>query len=636
MSHSSERYGRPWYFAAILALVLLAAVRPSPVRADEGWVINQFDAAIGIQSDGSMHVVETILVDFGAQQKHGIFRYIPVVYSYDEKNNRVYDLSVESVTDKNGKAWNYKTSRDGANEVIQIGDANRTVSGAQSYKITYRVRGALNAFSNHDELYWNVMGNWPVQTLQATATVTLPGDTPITAACYQGPTGSTERCKVTTSARGASYQTTSALAADQEMTIVTGFKKGLVPEPTPTLEPKPRDLTQAFDVTPTTVGGGGAILVVLLGGIGYGWWRFGRDRQYATLRYVDANSPETTKPLFSSEPVVVEYSPPDKLRPAQLGLIVDESADALDITATIVDLAVRGYLTIAEVHDPSLLGALFGAHESGQATPGQQTADPAIAQSVASGHASLFGRRDWELTRTDKPADGLLEYEQVVLNGLFALLSPVRISDLKNSYYVYLRKAQKALYEDSVARKWFAIRPDYARAAWRAGGIGLVILGFVAIMVLGSAYGAGLIGVPILLGGILLTAISGTMSRRTATGHDVFRRTMGFREYINTAEKDRQRFNEQTNLFAEYLPYAIVFRCVEKWARAFEGIGEEATRGWYYGPTMFNPAVFAQDFDSFSSSISSAVASTPGGSGGSGFSGGSSGGGGGGGGGGSW
>ncbi len=147
---------------------------------------------------------------------------------------------------------------------------------------------------------------------------------------------------------------------------------------------------------------------------------------------------------------------------------------------------------------------------------------------------------------------------------------------------------------------------------------------------LGASFGAGLIGVPIVVGGIVLAFVSSAMSKRTALGHDVFRRTMGFREYINTAEKDRQRFNEQTNLFAEYLPYAIVFGCVDKWARAFEGIGEEATRGWYYGygPGMFNPGAFSHDLQSFSSSISSAVHDLPSGFGGGGFSGGGGGGGG--------
>jgi uncharacterized membrane protein YgcG len=589
----------------LVALAFLTALRPAPAWADEGWIINQFDAQIAVQPDGSLRIVETILLDFGGQQKHGIYRDIPVVYRYDDQNDRTYDLSVDSVTDRNGQAQPYNVSTQGANLRIQIGDANRLITGPQSYRISYRVRGALNSFADHDELYWNVNGVWPVRTVRTTATVTLPGAAPLQVACFQGATGSTAACRASASDQNGVFESTRTLTEQEQMTIVVGMRKGLVPAPQPLLVPKERDSSQYFDVTPETSGGAVAVGLVTLGAIGYGWWRFGRDREYATLRYLDASSPERTRPLFSTEPVVVEFKPPDGLRPAQLGLIIDESADPLDVTATIVDLAVRGYLTIADVKKEGLL-------------------------------ASIFGGREWELTRTEKPASDLLDYEQGILGGLFSISSPVRLSALRQHFYTYLNAAQKQLYQDAMARKWFAFRPDHARGAWLAGGIALAVVGVFLTMALGGRFGAGLIGVPIVVGGIALSILSHAMPKRTAVGRDVLRRTVGFREYISTAEKDRQRFNEQTNLFSEYLPYAIVFGCVDKWARAFEGIGEEATRGWYYGPAYFSASTFSRDLQGFSSAVSTTIASTPGGSGSSGFSGGSSGGGGGGGGGGSW
>jgi uncharacterized membrane protein len=99
----------------------------------------------------------------------------------------------------------------------------------------------------------------------------------------------------------------------------------------------------------------------------------------------------------------------------------------------------------------------------------------------------------------------------------------------------------------------------------------------------------------------------------------------------------QQAFAERANIFTEYLPYAIVFKCVDRWARAFKDIDlQAATAGWYAGPAGFNAGSFSSSLRAFSSAVSTTLASTPGGSGGSGFSGGSSGGGGGGGGGGSW
>jgi uncharacterized membrane protein len=156
--------------------------------------------------------------------------------------------------------------------------------------------------------------------------------------------------------------------------------------------------------------------------------------------------------------------------------------------------------------------------------------------------------------------------------------------------------------------------------------------------VLGRAFGGALIGVPIAALGGLVLILARLMPRRTAKGSEALRRILGFRLYINTAEQSRQEFNERANIFAAYLPYAIVFGSVEKWARVFRDIDTaQATKGWYVGPGPFIAADFSRSLESFSSSVSSVIGSTPGNSGGSGFGGGGfSGGGGGGGGGGSW
>ena len=89
--------GRRFQFVPLLALLvpLLAVLtRPTTVGADEGWVIKSFRADIAIQPDGALAINETIQVDFGQQRKHGLFRDIPVVYDYDQTNNRLYNLRV--------------------------------------------------------------------------------------------------------------------------------------------------------------------------------------------------------------------------------------------------------------------------------------------------------------------------------------------------------------------------------------------------------------------------------------------------------------------------------------------------------------------------------------------------------------
>jgi uncharacterized membrane protein len=282
---------------------------------------------------------------------------------------------------------------------------------------------------------------------------------------------------------------------------------------------------------------------------------------------------------------------------------VDERADTLDVTATIVDLAVRGYLSIEELPK-----------------------------------RGWFGGQDWRLRRLKAADASLLEYERVVLDGVFSRVDVTELSALKNKFYRDLESAKKALYKDAVERRWFPRNPNTVRTVARVSGL-LGLIAGIGVTIYLAQWGAGLVGLPFVAGGLLLVLTSAAMPRRTARGTHMMRRTLGFAKYIRTAETHQQAFAERANLFTAYLPHAIVFKCVDKWAEAFKDIDlRQATGGFYLGTTGFDASSFSSSVGSFSSSVSSAIASTPGGSGSSGFSGGggSSGGGGGGGGGGSW
>jgi len=157
---------------AVVALVVGAA---TPANADSGWVVDRFRADITIRPDGTLAIVESIDVDFSGLQKHGILRDIPIRYRYDETRDRRYRLNVNGVTDASGNGVPYQVSAGDAVTEIKIGDPGRTVSGRQGYRIAYTVAGALNAFPDHDELYWNVNGaDWAVPTTAAVATVLTP------------------------------------------------------------------------------------------------------------------------------------------------------------------------------------------------------------------------------------------------------------------------------------------------------------------------------------------------------------------------------------------------------------------------------------------------------------------------------
>jgi hypothetical protein len=590
---------RPFARTGLVAAAVLWAgvLSATPALADEGWTIASFHSDIKINTDSSLLVKEDIRVDFGTLQKHGIFRTIPEQYRYDSTHDRFLAVSLKSVTDGT-RSITYSDRTESGSKVIKIGDPNRTVTGSNHYVITYSVLNAMDAFADHDELFWNIDGAlWPVPKQSVSATVTFPQGSFQKAACYQGRSGSREGCASTNGAGSATFTSTRQLGSGEQMSAVTALKKGAVDVPPPYLKARDRQFPQdAFDVNPLTVAATALILLAGLGFIFWNWWVHGRDRAYLTQYYLTNDPSQHAAPLFQREAIAVEFEPPQKLRPAQLGLILDELADTKDVTATIVDLAVQGHLTISEVQ----------------------------------------GEKDWLLTKKDGNKSVLLPYEKTILDGLFNGMDKVNLSDLKIVFHPTLRKAESEVIDDAMVRKFFTTKPDAARALWGCSALAGIAVACGLTYWLGVHLGWGLVGLAFLIVSMVALVGSRFMPQRTAAGREVMMHALGFRLYMTTAEKYRQQFAAKAQIFTQLLPYAIVFGSVSLWAKAFEGIDTSATNNWYIGAQPFQAGLLAGNLESMNSSISSAIASSPASSGGSsGFSGGS-GGGGGGGGGGSW
>jgi hypothetical protein len=605
----------PFVLAVAIAAIALAPAKPRHAFADEGWVIDSYDVVYNVQADGTINATETIHADFGSLSKHGIFRYFytavpcgdPIagaqqpVYDCPSGSNREYDYSIKSVSRPDGSKWKYDVSESQGKLTVKIGDADVLISGPQDYVITYTIRGAFDRYDDHDELYWDASGTWPVTISSFSMTVNLPDGADARALCYEGPDGSNEQCQAVASGNTIMYTSARALSENEQVTIVAGWQQGIVEVGPPQLQDRATVsdfLTFDFVEWGGLVGSLVAGILIVFGA----WYRFGRDKAYVTLHYLTNETQEQTRPLFGGPPVVVEFLPPEDLRPAQMGVLIDERADTLDVTATIIDLAVRGYLHITELPKKG-----------------------------------WFGSNDWQLNKL-KEAEGLNAFEKKVFNSLFSGADEVELSDLKYKFADDLAKAKNLIYDDAMKRKWFAQKPESARGMWVIVAIGLMFLGVGLSCFAAIAVHRGLIFLGLIPAGIVMLLMSRSMARRTAAGSEMMRRVLGFRLYISTAEKYRQQFNEQENIFARYLPFAIVFGCVGKWAKAFEGLEATAaasTSSWYTGTTPFSAMAFSSNLQSFSSSVGSTLSSTRS-SGGSGFSGGSSGGGGGGGGGGSW
>ena len=320
-------------------------------------------------------------------------------------------------------------------------------------------------------------------------------------------------------------------------------------------------------------------------------WRVGRDRRYVGSAtdavFGNPTGDDQTVGVFEDHTTPVEYTPPGELRPGQIGTLVDEVAGPLDVSATIVDLAVRKYLTIEEIPKEG-----------------------------------WFGKPDWRMTRLELN-DPLLRYERLLLDALFAgTEGTVLLSSLKTKFHESLLKVEDALYDDAVARGWFLRRPDKARAFWRGMAILAIVGGSGLTFLLAWKTSRGLLGLPIVVAGIVLLACAHAMPRRTPLGTATTRRVLGFRRFIAESERDRAKFAEQQQLFSEYLPYAIVFGVVDRWAKTFEGLADQPDVSWYHSSTPFNALAFSHSINGFSTTSVGSMQSTPAGSGGSGFSGG--------------
>jgi len=591
---------RAWFVipaVALFALLLGAA----PAQAQVGESIRQYASQITIENSGDIRVVEQIVYDFGSNSRHGITRDIPTRFHYkNTRYDRLLPVSDVAVTASPGTPAQTKVSSDSGFTHIRIGDPDRTITGTHTYNIAYRVRGALNSFDDHEELYWNAIGTeWFVFINGASASVTAPAA--ITqAACFAGEQGSNLSCDHAIVDGSSANFSAHLLGFHEGLTVVVALPKGSVHVGPPILKER-WSIGRAFSVTGATAGGAVVLAVVLIGGIFALVWRGGRDRRFVgsavDVAFGSDSGRDEPVPVGSGRSVPVEFEPPDKLRPGELGTLVDAAANPLDVTATIVDLAVRGYLRIEEIHKEG-----------------------------------WFGKADWNLVQTKQPDDKLLPYERTLLTGIFfksGSRPEVKLSELRNTFASKLHEVESQLYTDVMKRGWFVRRPDKVRVFWTVMGVLATIVGIGALVALTALTHAALLGIPLALAGLLLLAVAHWMPRRTAKGYGVLQRTRGFKRFIDESEKERARFAERHNLFSEYLPYAIVFHATDKWARAFAGLNGELpdTGGWYVGPGPFTLGAFTASMDGFTTTTAGTIASTPGTSGSSGFSGGFSGGG---------
>lgn len=539
--------------------------------------IKSFKTDIEVNPDASINVVESIKYDFGGEQKHGIFRDIKIEQNIDATSSYRFGFNLLSVTDATGQKYNYTTNNVGNYIKIKIGDADKLVTGQKDYIIRYKINGAVNNFSDHDELYWNATGDeWEVPIEQASASVRVAGTAINKTACYFGAAGSTVNCANSIVKTDGIFSQNN-LAAKQGMTIVAAWPKDfvIVTNRQEYIIDKVVETKFATTFLETFISASFLLflflIIMLLGGL-------------------DAKS---------KNPIVAQYSAPSGIRPSEARFFINRLG--FTFSAEIISLAVSGYLKIERI-------------------------------------SKMFGLSDYNLIKL-KDFNGD-DYQAKLLRLIFEGSHEVKLTKLRSvSFSNKLMEINRDVTRN--LKKAGYLSKDINKKAWNFFAIMItmflvVVFSIIFINQLNLTISLFiLVAFAIIIG--ILTLVFFFCNKLTEAGADMKNYMQGLKLYLTVAEKDRLDFHNAPEKnpakFEELLPYAIALGVEKKWVKQFDGILMQ-NPNWYSDPTMtaFNVVVFSKAMSNFSTAVSSVSAAA----GGSGFSGGSAGGGGGGGGGGSW
>ncbi|MCK4683036.1 DUF2207 domain-containing protein, partial [Candidatus Bipolaricaulota bacterium] len=560
--------------------------------------ITDFAAQIVLDEEGTLHIEERLDIDF-YNPHHGIDCSIPVSYRRPTGENITIDLKVISVTQDGGEVP-YTVRRSGRNILVRIGDPDRTITGSHTYTLSYSVDRALLFRDDYIQLYWNVTGGASgVPINHASATITLPktvapGDVVTTS--YVGYYGSISRGgSATLDEEGRLVFEAGSLAPGEGLTIDLAI---------------PRD--QAGIAAPTTLqlalwflnaNKYAALPILVLIGMFLLWLKTGKDPRKGTI--------------------APRFEPPRRMHPGEAGVLIDDRVDLRDISAMVIGLAVKGYLTIKELADDE--------------------------EGVTDKIKSFFGRSaplDYEFIKKKEADADLSEVEKTLYTAIFDSAHPETrtLSSMENEFYKVLPQIKSDLYAGLIKKGYYPNNPERTRRSFASLG-GMVIIAGIA---LGIGSGSLYMGVAIALCGLIILCFSPIMPRKTRRGVLVLQDLLGLSEYIGRAEVERIEFHDapekSPKLFEKLLPYAIALNLTSIWTKQFEGLLQQPPQ-WYVGARPgFSPALFYLGMMNLSSGMErtfvSALRTSSGGrsawGGGGSFGGGFSGGGFGGGGGGGW
>lgn len=572
---------------------LLAIVAWAPTARAESITSLQVEAEL--RPDTTLQIRETITYDFGAEDRHGIFRDIPVADVMPDGSRRLYDVTIDDVT-IDGNSEQFEQSVEDPYLRLKIGDPYATITGSHTYVITYTVADALRIIKPSDvedpqvpssvsagdaELYWDFVGTgWQVPIEQAMAALSAPAPS-VGSRCFTGPAGQASLCPTDQQGNVTTFGPAS-VQPGEALTGVAVYPADAFTAPVTERIEQPRPDYFLWGLLAGIVG---AVLLVLIPAM-----------IAVSRRKADAG---VSMPL--APPV---YSPPDDLTPAELAAgWQGENSDILPrvVVATLLDLTARRWVDLDDVGG-SMQVTWLG------------TGSPAL--------------RPWEETLLS----GVLKGQPSAIIGAY---DPALAGAVESVYATLVAEAEK-----SGRRNVDGDAPDRRWNFLGLVGLGCLGIGILSIFI-GITFLAGLfipMGIGAFIGLVVARAI--TPRRENVQSATFLSKVAGFEKVLKTpTATSRREFAHRSGLtdvaiFATMLPYAVIFDAEAAWARAFPDLTPEQLSqvGYHATSTLWMASFMANASNSMATSMTPPSTSSGSGMGGGGFSGG----GGGGGGGGSW
>lgn len=509
------------------------------VAADE---VASYTAETTVEPDGGLRVDATIEPGPGGPTQ------ITQTFQLSEEiaQLREYEYAVEEVeVISGGEPAGEVTGRSGDELTVTM-----RARDDEPIHLSYVVRGAAIADEGHlTNVHWNLLQGLSTGVNEFTGTVSAPAQF-VNFSCNAGAPGAATGCR---SARSMPSMVDVPTITDGPRAAgeVVGFRMLFDPNAVAANENinEQWSVGRAFQISGWPLAAAGITLAV--GGLLLYLLHRRGGRDAVTTGEVERIADFKAIGLDESRFVLRQ-----NVRPGQVGTLVDERVDPVDVTASILDLAVRGYLRIRELP-----------------------------------REGRFHGGEWEIERRDDAPedDELLPYEEALLEALATDDGePLKVSQIA-SIAGDMPRVQSLLYDEVVEQGWYERRPDATRTTWGLAGAILLVLGVLGTLALAAFTSFGLVGIAVILLALGLSHVATEMPARTAEGARALQGLMLLSADLRTHDTDEMPKDRQYEELSKVLPYAVVLGGRERWLKALVAADDDddadpTDLDWYHAP----------------------------------------------------